>query len=363
MTTRVRATDPVHFLSLVPELVGFEPVDSLVLVLMDGPMTCGTLRVDLPPEGDPDFAPAIARPLRQARTADAAIAVIYSSGSCVDDEPGAALVEQLEESLDEVADLELRHAYFVAADGWGDYVSPSKPRDELDAAVALRRLDPDSRALRGTPHEQAELPRRGVFECERTARELSVRRTDAVHGHDGIDPVWFADYSATWQPEDVGPAMAALLRLMLGSPADRDVMLCTWGWGPDHGRHALDFQERFARGEPVDENDEAALFLGGEGTIGRPRVEAIEHITGVLREVGALLPVSERAPVLAVLGWLSWALGHGSVAGNYVRQAREIDPEHGLAGLLELILDNGILPSWSFRPSRGERRQAAGRAR
>ena len=53
-------------------------------------------------------------------------------------------------------------------------------------------------------------------------------------------------------------------------------------------------------------------------------------------------------PLLASLGWLSWALGRGSVAGEYVRRAREADPEYGFAELLDTMLGNGMLPEWAF---------------
>ena len=48
MPERIVATDTLDLLSHVPELIGFEPERSLVLITMSGSTTCGTFRVDVP---------------------------------------------------------------------------------------------------------------------------------------------------------------------------------------------------------------------------------------------------------------------------------------------------------------------------
>lgn len=47
-----------------------------------------------------------------------------------------------------------------------------------------------------------------------------------------------------------------------------------------------------------------------------------------------------------MLAWLSWALGRGSLAGQYIRLARAIDPSYSMAELLDTMLSNGMMPEW-----------------
>jgi hypothetical protein len=49
-----------------------------------------------------------------------------------------------------------------------------------------------------------------------------------------------------------------------------------------------------------------------------------------------------------MLAWCHWALGAGTLAGRWVDQARAIDPEYGLAELLDRMLSAGRLPDWAW---------------
>jgi hypothetical protein len=50
---------------------------------------------------------------------------------------------------------------------------------------------------------------------------------------------------------------------------------------------------------------------------------------------------------------LHWALGSGSTAGLHIDAALAIDPDYGLADLVDTMLSQGLLPEWAFdRPER-----------
>ncbi|HEV7623132.1 MAG TPA: DUF4192 family protein, partial [Amnibacterium sp.] len=59
MTEIVKAARPVDFLRLVPRLVGFRPIESVVLVAFTGKRTQAAMRFDLPDTDDPVVLDAI----------------------------------------------------------------------------------------------------------------------------------------------------------------------------------------------------------------------------------------------------------------------------------------------------------------
>ena len=351
MHTTAVASDPLDLLALVPELVGFEPRNSLVLVSLSGTRTSGTFRVDLPAESlsskeTRHVASTLAGMVGRLPDVDGLFAIVYTDDLVSDSAvrgrgPRAELVSRLREAARAIR-LVVRGAYFVSPDAWGDYCGDPRSRDELDEALELRRLDPDARPVRRSPEEEAELPVADEDERERTRRALaSLRRDPTVP-----DPVWFARYSSGWTPDEIGATTAALIADILGEPSARDIVLFTWGWGEAVGEEALRFEDRFHRGEAV-ADDPMALALAGVG-LERPHVPSVVQAIAMLRQTAARLDGPDLAPVLASLGWLNWAIGRGSVAGEYVRRARAADFRYGFAELLEKILGQGLLPEWAF---------------
>jgi hypothetical protein len=364
MSFSIVVSNPLDLLSHVPELVGFEPRRSLVLVALSSGVTCGTLRVDLPREEGPppdgsgpvgaasteaglvDYASTVVGMLCRIRGADEFVPIVVTDATCASGTPRAALFTELRGAA-AAAGFTVRDALFVASDGWGRAGCTPRPREELDAAWRLRRLDPDAAPVRLPPADDAALADAGEAKRRRTAEALAALRVERRTP----DPVWFAEYSAHWPSRSIGPTSAALAARVLCEPWARDVVLFTWSWGRAVGLRALRFQKRFLRGAVLDD-EQVAGALAGMGGIGRPSVEGLEGGMRVLREVAALLPETERPPCLASLGWLSWALGRGSLAGEYVASALDIDPRYGLAELVQTMVEHGALPEWAFNHDR-----------
>ncbi|NNC13213.1 DUF4192 domain-containing protein [Planctomonas sp. JC2975] len=378
MPERLVASDPITLLSVVPELVGFEPRESLVLVAFCGKTSAGAFRVDLPPDApqvpspigersrsERDSAPgtngrqlaaALLDSVRRLQRVDRLIPIVYTEASCADGPPHSGTVSEIRTAAS-ARGIRTLDALYVAGDGWGSYTGEPRPRDELESTIGLRRLDPDVPELAPPPREAAKLPNVSERDRLRTATALAaVERTEP-----GVDPVWLAGYSADWRPEDVGPAASALLAGVLADPCTRDVLLYAWAWGSRAGRRAVRFQERFLRGGPIVDARFAAAFSGADA-LGRPDVESVEHAVELVRRVAAHLVETDRAPALSALAWLSWALGRSSVAGEYLLQARAADPSYGLAELLDAILSRGILPEWAFSGDPSSRDSAPRRA-
>jgi hypothetical protein len=355
MPERIVATDTLDLLSHVPELIGFEPERSLVLITMSGSTTCGTFRVDLPdrpardkrgrpPKGVAlaEYAATVVGMACRVRRADAVVPIVFTDDSCAGGTPHAELFAELRTAAVS-AGFTVRDALFVASDGWGHEGEAARPRDELDAAWRLRRLDPDCLPVHDPPAREAELPEVDAAEIERTRSALDALRLEKRMP----DPIWFAEFSAGWRTSAVGPASAALTARVFDDPSSRDVVLFTWMWGRTTGRRAWRFREQCATGAPV-ADEEIAMALVGLGRMPRPSAQGARRGIELVRHVAARLPAAERAPCLASLAWLNWALGRGSVAGEYVRAAHEADPGYPFAGLVETLLDAGALPEWAF---------------
>lgn len=362
MTRPVVASDSLSLLALIPELIGFEPTSSMVLVTFRAGSSCAAVRVDLPPDdgGGGRVGGARSDELRRFATTligivcrvqgvDGLLAVTYGECTRPGDAPATELVAELRRAASD-AGFKLLDALYVSSHGWGDYEGCRHgDRAELDAALGLRRADPDATELRPSPREEAALPVASAAEKRRAAQALTVLRSR----DDRPDPVWFAEYSASWPDGRTGPVAAALTAHVLSQPFARDAALFTWGWGSRFGRRALRFEERHRQGQPPDDA-QIALGLAGKGGLPRPSEHGVQRAIRLLRQVAATVTGADGAPMLASLAWLNWALGRGSVAAEYVDQARTADPDYPFAELIETMLDAGMLPEWVFLEPRAD---------
>ncbi|MGN6126289.1 MAG: DUF4192 family protein [Humibacter sp.] len=364
MTRPVVAHDSLALLALVPELIGFEPRSSIVLVTFRSGSSSAAARVDLPPDrgGEGGGAGAPSDELRRFATTligiackvqgvDGLLVVTYGEAPRPGVAPATEVVAEVRRAASD-AGFMLVNALYVSSHGWGDYEGRRHgTRVELDAALRVRRADPHATVLRPSPRDEAALPVAATAEKRRTAQALAVLRAR----DDRPDPVWFAEYSASWREGQAGPVAAALAAHVLARPFARDAALFTWGWGSPLGRRALRFEERHMKGRPPDD-DQIALALAGKGGLQRPSELGVQRAIRLLREVAAKVSGVDRAPVLASLAWLNWALGRGSVAAEYVGQARNADPDYPFAELIETMLDAGMLPEWVFLEPRADDR-------
>ena len=131
--TIVKTPTPQDFLALVPQLVGFLPAQSLVLVAFRGNRTCGALRFNLPsPEAGPQelrrIAGALLGTLCKIPGVDALVPVTYTDESIGDDPatdvaalPQGAFLRAILTRAEQSGFL-VRDALCVAADGWASYL-------------------------------------------------------------------------------------------------------------------------------------------------------------------------------------------------------------------------------------------------
>ncbi|GGF02068.1 DUF4192 domain-containing protein [Mycetocola zhadangensis] len=368
MTTIIQAHDASDFLALVPTLAGFQPHESIVLVAFRGNRTCGALRIDLPPEDAPasvrkSFATTMLGMVCKIPGVDAMVPVIYTDDTFerYSGLPRRALVTNLTTRARYHGFL-VRDALCVASDGWGSYLGDCPrgglPLDLITQAAARQNRsgapEPPARTL---VNDQATLEvadEGSREEVSRRFRELELLRESAElapvlyweYGFDG-DIVAFADDLVTAPATGVEAEKdAALLAYLVQSPAVRDIFLITWGWGTSAGDECALTQRMFTAGEDISAMPGAGALGGWD--MPRPEPERIRRALAVLKHAAARLSQSTNPPLLTMIGWLHWALGAGSIAGMWIQQAQAIDPDYGLADLLNTMLRTGHLPDWAF---------------
>lgn len=385
MHTIVKASDRADFLALVPQLVGFSPEDSLVLVAFRGKRTCGALRVGLP------ACDAASVHKRMANTlfgmlckipgADAVVPVVYTSESAEESQapPRSALVETVTRRA-ALSGFAVKDALFVARDGWGTYLDPGEavahPLHEIASSNVLGQVPVSERSSLMRPEALARLPESGLAERERVGVALRrlERRQQAEPQEDDEDlvlvhPLDLAECSLTSPVDTLGPELIAALLLVVTSPANRDAMTLQYAFGRAVGEKAFAVNLAFAAaqratGLSMDELVAAQIAAGrgrsdsdlvGDLMMGhsrqRPSVDRVESAIALLKKCTSLAPQRCRPAPLCMLAWLSWSLGRGSAAGLFLDAALSIDPGYGMARVLTAMFGTGLLPEWAFHAS------------
>jgi hypothetical protein len=397
--TIVKTPTPEDFLALVPQLVGFLPESSMVLVAFRGNRTCGALRFNLPPGSTSHqdlrrIAGALLGTLCKISGVDALVPVVYTeeaigeNPTAAADLPQGAFIAAIQHRAAQSGFL-VRDALCVAVDGWASYLEGDAPetvgtRRGLRHPLSTIAESPVNASIPGAArrdlarlHTGADLPKVDLATRERCARRLArYQRLGPDMGPipeliemvgDMLDPVGTAETALGVNPAELSiDEVAALLFLMQG-PATRDQMMLQFAFGEEEGHRSHALNRHYARrqretGLSMDDLVEADMADGrafaqsipttgdlmlGE-SVDRPDPERIGRGIRLLKLLVAMAPRHARPAPLCMLGWLSWALGQSSVAGIYIDTALDIDADYGMALLLRQLIGSGRLPEWAF---------------
>ncbi|MWV59715.1 DUF4192 family protein [Rathayibacter sp. VKM Ac-2754] len=359
----LRAREFADLLAIVPSMIGMRAEDSLVVVPFLGRRAGGGFRLPLPDRLRRSEIQALARGctglMAAVRDADAALAVVYTSGTFEQSrgipllDLGRAVLRRLERT-----DLGIVGVACVAADGWGRYTIPAesrspRPLSELEgseAGILARAATPDPldvRALAGLPDVSA---------ADRAIVAAVLDRGPGV-ALDAISMVerWLASPPTAGQD-------ARIIRVMQ-SPALRDRITIQIALGRGAAEQSRRLQHRLeavqaTTGESMDEIveretaasdvDEHALASAAlmMGTGAGPDRHRVERATASLARLAALAPREARPPVLTVLAWCWWALGVASLAAIHLESALRIDPGYSMAQLYRTVFASRSLPDW-----------------
>jgi hypothetical protein len=368
MPVVVKAHTPADLLAMLPSLVGFTPQRSIVLLAFRGKRTCGAIRFDLPtstsavvPKGVASFAVGT---LCKIPGVDAVVAAIYTDETIgTSGLPHSDLAKVLGRRLEQ-SGFELRGLLCQASDGWGSYRDSEIPvgghslRDIANSPVVANI---PAESLPDDSETPARVPDAPVADRLRVREALAGYRrlVDNVTEDDDSDDlppelapltnlVRFAEDALAWD-EPVVRANDALLLFALQGPGMRDLTMLQWASSLRTGRVLMDEADRWRRsGRDMSDAGawESPNLMMGIGP--RPDPERVERGIRLLLTVVSRAEDAERPALLCMLAWLNWALGRGSRARRYVDEARAIDPDYGMAELLDTMASNGMLPEWAF---------------
>lgn len=324
MTTSVNLAGDVRtpgdLIAALPHLIGFHPVDSVVLVVLVGQAVEQTLRADLPPQHDDRRAARhLAAPLLTYPNRRRAVVFVVGGGRGDPPErlPREHLVAHVESALANVGvpvtcaiwtPATARDAPWFNYHDLGDEGTVPDPTSTPLAALSVSRgliTYPDRESLADTlaPDPEDALARRS------RALDRLVARAEP-HTYD--DPATLLRHRALVQAEVVRAAdrkrpltdsEVAALAFALSDLLIRDVSLAY-----AVGEHARSAETLWA-------------------------------------ELTRATPLPERAEPATLLAFSAYIRGDGAYAAIALDRAQEAQPGHRLARLLRMALDNGMPPA------------------
>jgi len=315
--TIIKTPGPASFLALVPHLIGMEPVDSLVVIPFSGKRTAGGLRVDLPARSS-DLRPLttyVASILGRLRAVDGVVVIVYWS-SASDLLPHRDLIEVVLRRLSRDG-LAIKDAFCVAGQDWAPYISDSGRVAFSASWASLERLDAGGLDL---PELPAVLP---PLVYEPAAPEVVAAVELEVAGAVGDWTSDHVEFALGWTNAEFA-AGRGLMLAALQDPSARDETMLQWA------------SEPFVQPE--------IQLIGGIG----PQPDRDRLVTAItlltrLRDIAA---PHLQPPLLCMLAWLSWAMGAGSRADQYLDASYLIEPDYPMAMVLRSLVSSGVVPKW-----------------
>ncbi len=351
-----------------------------------------TLRLDLPSQNLLDFAVQAHGFLKQDRTSDSVIAVIYTDGEA--DESGSPPHEELMHCLELVLETEgtpIQAAWLVSKGFWRDFYCdeqccpwPGQPvtdamDSELNAELIYRGSSYDEsldaavvRSVAG-PWPNHEIVTSGY---ETWTRALQQRPKDDKQFR-AVLSVWDVVLERSQKSEWIvdHPDVAAYLIASLDSRDIRDAVLVLAASSAENAMEgaracSLVEQERNSsnvlipsalasavNASPADpgkrehatgcgpEEIFAAVLIGT--TVTPPLWSRLDRAYNLFRLLTAVAAGEPQCALLTMLGWIEWARGRGSRAGSFFDMCLARDQDYRLAWLLNELLNRGQLPVWA----------------
>lgn len=323
MNEKLNITGPADLLAAVPHLLGTTPAESFVVITAQGGTLGVTLRVDAPEHAEPGgYAQTLTSYAARDEDATASYVVVYTDEH-PDGYPYAAHVAALVNEL-ATARMPVRNVWLVTSTHWSEFgTDENHPRAEITDSQANAALtyfgsatdvDVYNPALLGTWAQRVEAP-------ESTAAE-----TDAAC-----------------------EAWAALLDGE-GTPAQQSARYL-----------AAALQNTFIRDFMFRETITAHNGSFGDVMLGkftdRPDWDRIDRAEAMAFELMKAVPAGQRAPMMALMGWLQWLKGNGTQADRYFKHALNDVSDFRLAVLLRELIGRGYVADVAMDAEKSYRRR------
>lgn len=313
-------SDSHELLQHVALLTGFELADCLVCIAFRDGYSAGAFRVRLPARRDECALPAALTGLASRFPSDTEfVLVLYARQEF----PRPDLVQSIDEHFQR-AGFAVREMLWQAAGRWGNYLTGT---DE--------------------PYRPAHGSRPGPNLVGNAVDESSHFTVDANEVQTGLSemPAPTPNNALVQQIERVcvGDAEAAAITAViaaLATPTLRDLVLLQFAWGEAAG-------QRFVSSLASGDSTHGLGVLVGCGPHS-PSFARIALARTACYRLRALQLESVHAALWTIEGWLSWAVGESSHAGECFEYALALDPDYTLAQLLSAMVGSGHVPDWAF---------------
>lgn len=313
MTEKLTITGSADLLATVPHLLGGHPKESFVVLTARTGSLGATLRVDAPAEAEPlDYAQMMAAYAANDEQATASYVIVYTDETGTDGQhyPYAAHVAALTNEL-AAAGMPVRDVWLVTGTYWAEFGADE--RHPLDAI-----------------------------------RDSNANATLTYFGSATDIDVYNPELLGNWAPRVEAP-----------EGTDEDLRSACESWAaaldstdmpdPETARRlAAAFQHKFIRDflfrdTITAHNGSFGDVLTGKFT-GSPDWARVDRAEAIAFELMKAVPAGQRAPMLALMGWLEWLKGHGTQADRYLKLATEDVPAFRLAVLMRELINRGYIP-------------------
>ncbi|MCY0905756.1 DUF4192 domain-containing protein [Arthrobacter sp. H14-L1] len=319
---KLKVSTPAGLLAVFAHTLGMTPVESFVLVTLQGGRLGATLRVNIPTNAPAAvFDGTVVDYLLNDKDADGTILAVYTNAD--GEQPYREYVEALEYEL-LAAGMPIREVLLVGPGGWRGYF------DTAAAVTALASItDSEANAemiFAGSNPDAGKAQDREFTGAPGNAAAIAVLAT-------GFTDVDALDFGA--------PAMIearAVWTDALGTVPDTATACQLVAYLQNVGlrdRVIADFIN-------TDDEEYAAVLIGETSTC--PTWARVDQGEALLVELLAHTPGRFRAPLYTMLGHLSWYKGRSSTAVQYLDKALAAVPGYRLADLLKEMIDRGFLP-------------------
>jgi len=367
MQTIVKAANEAGLLALMPHVLGFRPSTGVVLIAFRGNRTHGAFRFELPQptQARPALiykriSRAYVRMLEKLPTADGVVVVVAT-----DDAFGTSAVPPRMDLAVEIMRT-IQHSRFAlkgvlcqARDGWAPYFDPNVPpggyplTDLVDSDIAAQLppglpdlVDPSAVPPR-VPEASHGLKSRVMSDYQRISRALDedapgdpARATP--DGYGTFDDLVEAalSFSDDEFEQFAGLFLASAQNVLVGT-----LMVVQWA-SDDYPSEHLWMAMLYPSPETASGLREFTAILGGFAR--QPDPERLDNAIAFVSKLVACADDAARPVPLYMLGWLHWALGHGSVASVVLAEAIRLAPDFPVANDLMSTIRDGELPDWAF---------------
>ena len=319
----IQIDGPANLLATVPNLLGFSPEKSLVVVAVKGnnDQVVVTMTLDLPKQFDTDFIDNLKETIKRSG-ADGLVAVFYTEEISIELKSVANLF------MEKIApELHIRDILWVSQGRWASFLCA----DEMCCPVGGRELD-----LSSTSIAKAELVLAG--------RGALSKRSD------------LKDFLAVTK---IDKSLVPLINQFSKQKTKADHNENYLKWGKTQFRFLsqqkafIDFDAKlWARllfgltDIPVRD-----ALLSHHIELAKISEDPSQYLTQIAQQwaqVARVAPDAFRPPICTCVAALMWQAGEGILARSALDFVVALDPEFHLAKLLNSALNSGM-PPWEFR--------------